>query len=393
MALPLHRHQSSLEGLINFSTEPPLEAGRRAKARRRFYQIVNHFEPIDNDNSSNNNNEYNRPRLVRLTYEYARSEESKDNVLRAFFQSMLLPINSDEDIDFTDKNLEDEVHSTLIGFADYLVDNFFLPLKASTRKTPQPSPIHHSAVQGAQGGTQEFTGTPARISALRGSCLIRDRHRCVVTRIFNAAEAENRTISRGSSAQDDDGNSLIEESRFEDLEVAHILPHSLMKVAADSESENAKQATRTILNMFDNGVVYLIEGTEIDRPRNAITLTPTYHRRFSDFRIFFTPTADQQSHTYRIDSFLPPSILQGSLPVTRTLYLTETRTIDPPSPQLLAIHRAIAHILHLSAAGKYIDKILQDIEKHSIRADGSTELGRLLNLGLRGWLKDTVDVY
>lgn len=137
--------------------------------------------------------------------------------------------------------------------------------------------------------------------------------------------------------------------------------------------------------MFDDGAAYLIEGTEIDRPRNAMTLTPTLHLVFGDFKIVFEPMADQQPHTYQIATFLPPGILQGLVPVTRTLYLTDNRTIDPPSPRLLAIHNAIAHILHLSAAGAYIDKLLQDMEENGVREDGSTELDRLVKLRLNGW--------
>lgn len=140
--------------------------------------------------------------------------------------------------------------------------------------------------------------------------------------------------------------------------------------------------------MFDMGVAYLIEGGEIDRPRNALTLTAYLHQFFGNFNVFFEPVDDdQQPHTYRIGSFLPRSAIQNpSLPVTRTLYLAENRTIDPPSPRLLAVHCAIAHILHLSAAGEYIDRILRDAEEYGIQADGSTELGRLVRLGLGGWV-------
>jgi hypothetical protein len=46
--------------------------------------------------------------------------------------------------------------------------------------------------------------------------------------------------------------------------------------------------------------------------------------------------------------------------------------------RFLAIHRAIAHILHLSAAGSYIDEILEDMDKDSILVDGSTPIGRLV---------------
>ena len=56
-----------------------------------------------------------------------------------------------------------------------------------------------------------------------------------------------------------------------------------------------------------------------------------------------------------------------------------------PSSRLLAIHSAIAHILHLSAAGRYIDKIFEDLKQDDIRADGSTELGYLIKLRVQGW--------
>lgn len=128
---PHHRHQSSLEGVINFSSQPPLGTDRRAQARRRFYNIVNHFGPNNaGGTSTGNSNQYNRPLLVRLTYEYARSEEARDNFLQVFFQSLELPLDGEgEDIDLGNANLETDIRSTLFGFADYLLDNFFLPRK------------------------------------------------------------------------------------------------------------------------------------------------------------------------------------------------------------------------------------------------------------------------
>ncbi|KAK0655463.1 hypothetical protein B0T16DRAFT_12724 [Cercophora newfieldiana] len=137
--------------------------------------------------------------------------------------------------------------------------------------------------------------------------------------------------------------------------------------------------------MFDNGVIHLIEGTDIDRPRNAITLTQDLHSWFGDFDIFFEPVLDQE-HTYRIQSFLHP-VVTPDLPVVRTLYLTESRTVEPPSQRLLALHYAISHILHLSAAAGYITKILKDMERKGTRADGSTELGRIVTLRFGGWLE------
>ncbi|KAI8943948.1 hypothetical protein F4801DRAFT_595322 [Xylaria longipes] len=388
---PLHRHQLSLEGIIDFSAGVlSLNRSQRADAQNRFHRIVKHFETNSNvkgnyrDNSNNSNGDdqecsrYSPGRLVRLTYEHALSEQSRDNFLRAFFSAMALSIDGQQE---EEDDVED-LRSAFFGFADYLLDNFFLPLKASTKKTPQPSPAYHSAIERAQGGT--FSGTSDRVSALRGACLVRDRHRCVISRKFDLQEAVNRVRRDGENALDDDGNLLREDATSVSvLEVAHILPHSLMATPSGCELSPSKQAALAILNLFDSGVVHLIEGPDIDRPRNAVTLTTDLHSLFGDFQVFFEPLSEP--HTYRIDSFYPRMLLRDpAFPVTRTLSLSQHRTIDPPSPRLLALHRAIAHILHLSAAGEYIDRLLLDMDGQRVHADGSTELDRLVRLRLRG---------
>jgi hypothetical protein len=136
--------------------------------------------------------------------------------------------------------------------------------------------------------------------------------------------------------------------------------------------------------MFDKGVAHFIEGNDIDRPRNAVTLTQQHHTSFGCFDIFFEPVPGQGAHTYQIRSFLPPLFIQD-LPVVRTLFFTESRSIEPPSARFLALHRAIAHILHLSGAGDYIQTILRDMEWKDTREDGSTELGYLVALRLGEW--------
>lgn len=146
-----------------------------------------------------------------------------------------------------------------------------------------------------------------------------------------------------------------------------------------------------ILNMFDCDVSHLIDGVNIDRPFNAMSLTRDLHTHFGNFTVFFESVPGQE-HTYRIDTFLPPGILPD-IPVTRTLYLTNNRSIEPPSPRLLALHHAIACILHLSGAGEYIDNILREMEETGIQEDGSTELGRIVKLRLGGWLDGAVDAY
>lgn len=102
-------------------------------------------------------------------------------------------------------------------------------MKVAVGQTPQPSPNFHSAVERLQQG--EFVGTPERLSTLRGACLIRDRHRCVITRKFDYLEAQKRSKD-DQDALDDDGEPLTPSLAI--LEVAHILPHSLMALSKGS---------------------------------------------------------------------------------------------------------------------------------------------------------------
>lgn len=136
--------------------------------------------------------------------------------------------------------------------------------------------------------------------------------------------------------------------------------------------------------MFDNDVAHLINGVEIDRPRNALTLTHDLHQDFGRFEIYFTADPSQP-HTYLIETFLSAQ-LHPTFPIRRTLHLTADRNIEPPSPRLLAVHRAISMILHLSAAGEYIHKILRGMEEQTARCDGSTLLGDFVRLRMENLL-------
>lgn len=103
------------------------------------------------------------------------------------------------------------------------ITNVDVKVRASARKTPQPSPASLSVSQ-----TNQQTGTTERLSTLRRDCLIRNDHRCIISRKFDWREAVKRFEEDGENAEDDDGLQLKDESdRPEHLEVAHILPHSL----------------------------------------------------------------------------------------------------------------------------------------------------------------------
>jgi hypothetical protein len=128
MTSPHHRHQSSLEAVIDFSSSvQPLETEQRVRATQIFHQIIDHCEP-----SQTKNGPYKRISLVRLTYEYALS---RDSFLTYFFKYITgetsFSIALSRFVDFDDWNSErkNELALGLTDFADYLVDNFFLPCK------------------------------------------------------------------------------------------------------------------------------------------------------------------------------------------------------------------------------------------------------------------------
>ncbi|KAK3903353.1 hypothetical protein C8A05DRAFT_14684, partial [Staphylotrichum tortipilum] len=119
---PRHRHQLSLEGVISFADQTPLTADGRSWCVGRFYRIVEHFDgagwtPSWSSPLDRGRRQYSRPRLVRLTYEYARSETSKDIFLRAFFWSMALPILADNEADLYLEGDQDALGSHLFRFA------------------------------------------------------------------------------------------------------------------------------------------------------------------------------------------------------------------------------------------------------------------------------------
>ncbi|KAM5457548.1 hypothetical protein MaudCBS49596_000743 [Microsporum audouinii] len=385
MAAAHHRHQSSLEGVLDFSLPSSLSPEELALARSTFGQLIDHCEPVQADEP------YKKATLVRLMHEQSRN---KDAFLHHFFlylgnecspPGFSTGLDRFAAFDRSDADQRKAAESAVDRFAGYLFDNFFLPLKASGGHTPQPTPASLTAP------VENVAGTASRIATLRRDCLIRDHHRCVATRAFDAAEAVKRYERDGADSRDDEGRPLLDsKDSIEILEVAHILPHSLMSTDGQQQLSESKKSALAILNLFDHGVIHEIEGPDIDRPKNAISLIQNAHWRFGNFDIHFESMDEPQypPHTYRVNTANTrnPFLKPAWIPVVRTFYLSPNRTVEPPSRRLLDIHRACATILHLSAAGEYITKILEDREDPCVPSDGSAHLGQLVSLKLDGWL-------
>lgn len=122
IASPPHRHQTSLEGGIDLS--PPtstLSSEQRQKATRAFTTVIKACEPLQNHKP------YKQVTLVRLTFEYARSDVSRDNFLHFFFQRTQIPTDDSQVKPISASDCQ----PGLIAFADTLVENFFLPCESN----------------------------------------------------------------------------------------------------------------------------------------------------------------------------------------------------------------------------------------------------------------------
>ncbi|KAI9737170.1 MAG: hypothetical protein M1834_000763 [Cirrosporium novae-zelandiae] len=384
--------QSSLEGVIDFTSTEPLDEVQGYNPSHVFDQIINYCEPLQASAP------YKRITLIRATYEHI---YLKDNFLKLFFQYIAYEIHSKDfshgliyiaGINSMTISQKVEVETHLSTFGDYLFDNFFLLLRALTRQTPQPSSASLSSPTfqcNEQTGSTGSTSSTERLATLRAQCLIRDRHRCVISRKFDYREGRKRFKKHGeNNAYNDDGLLLKDEDlALSFLEVAQIIPHSLMSfsiIHGESKLNDSRKTALEILNMFDPNLIQLINGPEIDQPRNAITLTREFRRQFDNFSIYFDPI-NNQPHTYRIDSAHHFKTLRDPIfPITRTLYLTaKQHPIDPPSPRILAFHRACVTILKLSNARSYMNQVVEALlggDGVVISADGSSDLGRMVRL-------------
>ncbi|KAJ5677682.1 uncharacterized protein N7477_003315 [Penicillium maclennaniae] len=401
-----HRHQSSLEGVLDFSVPLSLTREQHESARNLVIRLVRHYGSEKTVRKG-----YRPAALIQATLEHVTSPDTFMTFFLSYvYEDLCSDVENGVDFDITHALVFFErfslwiperinkLHEGLENFAEYIVENFLLPLRASSVKTPQPTPTSLSSLQ-----SPKPTGTRQRVSALRHNCLIRDRHRCVVSRKFDRVAARERFAENAESCADDDGNLLKNKSsdQFQFLEVAYILPYCLTTVASSESDlvcpivsigiltvlmlclERFKKNALRILDMFDPGIIYLIDGPKIDSPTNALTLTLDYHRLFGEFQIYFERTGTR--HQYRIDSTERSPFLRDPLFPSQSHGRSSI-------PRLLDVHRAIALIMKLSGASEYIERVLRDIEELDVKEDGSTHLGHLAGLRLSGWL-DTLSVH
>ncbi|KAI9838813.1 MAG: hypothetical protein M1837_002306 [Sclerophora amabilis] len=367
-----------------------------------FHQVLQSFDGSGYDAPLNT---FRPQRMVEEAYRHAIGQRGKDCVITKFFHFLTfdanpIPTTPDETLQRISsivspprttrqaREKKDWLLRRVRQWALFLLHTFFRPFQAVGGTTiPVTTPpgfsmsLPHSQV-----------GTSHRHTDLRRRCMVRDHHRCVITRRFDTSESIRRLV-RDRDAKEDEGNLLrdIIRDNLDRLEVAHIIPHALNAVESEASNLSTNQKLmRGVLDMFDPTILNELDGAEIDRPRNAITLTANMHEMFGKLNLFFQPTAawTRENQEYDVRPIREEFLFDA---VTRVLL--EGNREEMPSRRYLELHAACAHICYLSGAGEYTDKLNDDLEWGEAREDGGTDIGALVVARLVGTVPRGVRAY
>jgi hypothetical protein len=146
MATPLHRHQASLESVIDPLAMPPLSPSERTQAVSIFLTIIEHCNSYEISYKLHPERKYKRGTLLKLVYDHAISDLGRDNILRYFLTSMTAGLEENPSAqpkfsyvlaalgNFEGRSAleKKEVVGKAKDLADHLVDSFFLPCELSS---------------------------------------------------------------------------------------------------------------------------------------------------------------------------------------------------------------------------------------------------------------------
>ncbi|KAJ3509951.1 hypothetical protein NLJ89_g4944 [Agrocybe chaxingu] len=117
-----------------------------------------------------------------------------------------------------------------------------------------------------------------------------------------------------------------------------------------------------------------LDGSNLHRLENALTLSADIHSWFSDMRIWLERRPEDPPNTYRPASTKPHVYLVG-IPDIVSFSTPDPQRLPLPDPRYLATHAACARVAHMSGAAEDIHKVLRDIEETDVLpSDGPSDV-------------------
>ncbi|KIK44097.1 hypothetical protein CY34DRAFT_11271 [Suillus luteus UH-Slu-Lm8-n1] len=178
----------------------------------------------------------------------------------------------------------------------------------------------------------------SRGSQFRDSISERDGNKCVLTGILN--------INKGPYPPGTEGSEGV-------LYAAHILRRSIVQEQSRNNRvagmiDIIKHYTKLHEDIIDN-----LAGI-IDNPENGMLLDATCHGGFDSYMWCLHPT--DASHKYTVHWLRRVPL--GMEAFTEVQFQDHSQSGIPlPNPTFIALHSAVAHVLHLSGAAEVIDKV------------------------------------
>ncbi|OAA59822.1 hypothetical protein SPI_06020 [Niveomyces insectorum RCEF 264] len=292
---------------------------------------------------------YNRPLLLRLCYQHALSEEARARFLEAFFERVGRDRNGEETESAASPTGDSGTESScryataIDDFADHLVDHLFLPLKAAAT----------CAFNSVLNARRSSAATPG--SLLEGT----------------EAGPQEDAPQQGPHGEADQQRTVC------------IFPPSPMTNAdEDGDLSEAGQRAASLFSLLDDMALSLLHTPSsrlAEQTHNTVRLDEYASHAFSRFQLVLVPAGGGSTEppAYRLEAV----DAEGNVATPSTSAVV----VQHASPRLLALHCAIARILYASGVGQWIDAVLDDTAVEDLDADGTTNLGRLMQLRLDGW--------
>ncbi|KAF9555155.1 hypothetical protein CPC08DRAFT_821258 [Agrocybe pediades] len=253
---------------------------------------------------------------------------------------------------------EEDVVGALQALGTTWLTHFLFVFKTGRGHSSQPSdePSEVATPSIDETPSHLLAGVGHRQKSFADDVLVRDGYQCVLTG------------SQHITHPNIDANILVV-----DLDIAHILRRAIGEFNTDHKSKSFKSAATTfdILVNFTHLPVEILGNLrdQLDDASNGMALERNAHDGFDNFRWCLKRT--ETEHVYELKIFNDVGILKkpannrvsfedhsNQFPLDYTD--KERSPVKLPDPCFIAIHAAIAGILHMSGAGKFFDELLDD---------------------------------
>ncbi|KAH9175893.1 hypothetical protein EDB89DRAFT_2066097 [Lactarius sanguifluus] len=195
--------------------------------------------------------------------------------------------------------------------------------------------------------------------------LARDNFQCIVSGKYDY----------NMTSQNDDLSAVafsFSPPRIGVTQCAHIIPSSTNENILDSKDKHASSFWAVLGCFGYEDLLDKLKGKGIHSLDNVMTLGMEIHHWFDQLKMWFEAVKGSPN-TYTIkaaDTILLAFCKAADCKITLT---SEDPRLPLPNPDYLEIHAACCRVAHLSGAGEYMDKVLEDLEDtHVLSEDGST---------------------